>query len=331
MRVVMLPSNRPADRFYRGGRRIDDFRCEAPGSERTPEDWLASATPLFGEAELGMTRLPDGRLLRTHIEQDPVGWLGAEHVRRKGSDSSLLVKLLDAGERLPVHLHPDRAFGSRHLGSCYGKSEAWITMTACEVHLGFAAPIPAEQLARWVAAQDSESLLAAMNTLRLSAGDAVFVPAGLPHAIGAGAFIVELQEPTDLSILLEWRDFAIDGDKHGRVGLDWPTALSATDLSAWDAARLDTLRVADASTTGDLLPEQSAELFVAERHRISGTASLDAGYSVIVVTSGSGTVADGSAGTTPVRRGDTLLTPHGAGALEVSGRLELIRCRPPRP
>lgn len=331
MRVVMLPSNQPADRFYRGGRRIADFRGEPSVSEWTPEDWLASTTLLFGEAELGMTRLPDGRLLQAHIDEDPAGWLGTEHVRRNGSDSSLLVKLLDAGERLPVHLHPDRAFGSRHLGLSHGKTEAWITMTSCEVHLGFVEDIPAEQLARWVATQDSESLLAAMNTVQLSAGDAVFIPAGLPHAIGAGAFIVELQEPTDLSILLEWRDFAIDGDKHGRVGLDWPTALSATDLSGWDAARLDTLRVADATTTGDLLPAESAEFFVAERHRISGTASLDADYSVVVVTSGSGTLVDASAHTTPVERGNTLLTPHGAGALKVSGRLELIRCRPPRP
>lgn len=331
MQVLKLSSNQPADRFYRGGGRIAEFRGQPPGSGRTPEDWLASTTPLFGETELGLTRLPDGKLLRTHVEEDPYGWLGSDHVRWKGADTSLLVKLLDAGERLPVHLHPDRDFGAKHLNSCYGKTEAWIAMSPCEVHLGFVEEILAEDLARWVAAQDVESMLAAMNTLSLAAGDAVLVPAGLPHAIGAGAFIVELQEPTDLSVLLEWRGFAIDGDRDGRIGLDWPTALSATDRTAWNAGGLSSLRIADAGTTGSLLPPGSEEFFVAERHRISDTANLDAGYSVIVVTSGSGTLIDQGGATLPIERGDTLLSPHAAGVLEVTGRLELIRCRPPRP
>jgi hypothetical protein len=49
------------------------------------------------------------------------------------------------------------------------------------------------------------------------------VPAGLPHAIDPGLFLVELQEPTDFSVLLEWEGFAADGaetvvlTKHGRL------------------------------------------------------------------------------------------------------------------
>ena len=40
----------------------------------------------------------------------------------------------------------------------------------------------------------------------------VLVPAGVLHAIGEGVLLVELQEPEDLSILLEWRGFELDGD-----------------------------------------------------------------------------------------------------------------------
>src|SRR3712207_7675257 len=42
---------------------------------------------------------------------------------------------------------------------------------------------------------------------RSGPGDAIFVPAGTPHAIGDGVLIVELQEPSDMSVLLEWEGF----------------------------------------------------------------------------------------------------------------------------
>lgn len=54
-----------------------------------------------------MTRLADGELLAEAIKRDPLSWLGATHVQRYGSNT--LLKLLDAGQRLPVHAHPGMA------------------------------------------------------------------------------------------------------------------------------------------------------------------------------------------------------------------------------
>ena len=51
-------------------------------------------------------------------------------------------------------------------------------------------------------------MLDALNAVDVQPGDVLFVPAGTPHAIGEGVLLVELQEPSDLSILLEWRGFA---------------------------------------------------------------------------------------------------------------------------
>src|SRR5690606_3401498 len=61
---VQVEANQPADRFYRGGSRIAAFRGGTGSGTHVPEDWVASATTLFGEATLGLTRLPDGELLR---------------------------------------------------------------------------------------------------------------------------------------------------------------------------------------------------------------------------------------------------------------------------
>ena len=50
---VVLASNRPSPRFYRGGRRITDFRGDAPAGEFEPEDWVGSTTTVAGEETWG--------------------------------------------------------------------------------------------------------------------------------------------------------------------------------------------------------------------------------------------------------------------------------------
>ncbi len=117
-----LPPNQPRARFYAGGRGLASFRGQGTWEPHTPEDWVGSVTTVRGEATTGLTRLPSGELLRDAVERDPVGWLGAAHAARWGSDPMLLVKLLDAGQRLPVHVHPDDAFAARHLGAAHGKA-----------------------------------------------------------------------------------------------------------------------------------------------------------------------------------------------------------------
>ena len=119
MLPIVLEPNMP-DTFYRGAGRIGRFRGRAPaGCEGRPEDWLASTTARFGRGTDGMTWLADGSLLARVIAADPVGWLGAGHVARYGADPALLVKLLDAGQRLPLHVHPGRGFAAKHLASRY--------------------------------------------------------------------------------------------------------------------------------------------------------------------------------------------------------------------
>lgn len=330
MKPIVLGANQPLARFYRGGDRIARFRGAAVSVPFTPEDWVGSTTSLFDDAATGPTRLPGGELLAAVVDADPLGWLGPAHVARWGSDTALLVKLLDAGERLPVHVHPDAGFGHEHLGLSHGKAEAWVMLADAEVHLGFSREVGLDELAAWVRDQDVSAMLTAMNPVTVCAGDSVLVPPGLPHAIGAGAFLVEVQEPTDLSILLEWRDFRLDGERDGHLGLGFPVALVAVDRGGWDADRLAALVARGTGRSGPVLPAGAERWFRVERTEVAGTARLDAGYSIVVVTDGRGTIAR-ETGDDPleVAAGSTVLTPYAAGDLEVTGELVLLRCRPP--
>ena len=159
--------------------------------------------------------------------------------------------------------------------------------------------------------------------MAVSAGDAVFVPAGVPHAIGEGILIVELQEPTDLSVLLEWDGFGIDDEQAATLGLGWDVALGSVERTARDPSALRGPR--GDGPVSELLPAAAAAFFSAQRIAPDGgSVQLPAGFAVAIVVEGAGTVAG-----LDVTRGDALLVPHAAGPIHVDGDLVAIACRPP--
>ncbi len=317
MRPFVLPPNR-FSRFYEGGARIDALRGDPPGPERTPEDWVGSTATSLGSTTEGLAHLEDGRVLKDLIEADPEGFLGPEHVARYGANPALLVKLLDAGERLPVHFHPGRAFAREHLGLPFGKTESWLIIDAepgAQVHSGFTETAEPDTLRGWVERQDAEEMLAALKPIDVTPGDAVLVPAGTMHAIGEGILILELQEPTDLSVLVEYAKFGVtDGSEHLHLG--WDTALQAADLGPSPYGAESTL------------PEEADAYFRAPR--VKGGEALDPSFSILLVTDGEGVLAsDGHE--LPLTRGATVLVPFGAGATALEGDVTAVRCMPPDP
>src|SRR4029453_13179471 len=302
-----------------------------------PEEWVGAATAAFGSDGEGLTHLEAGRTLREAIHSDPDGFLGRRHAEAYGGDPALLVKLLHAGERLPVHCHPDRDFARHHLGCPWGKTEAWVILGSDApdpvVHLGFREDMDSGRLAELVEAQRVEALLTALNAVPVAAGDTVLVPAGMPHAISRGVLLVELQEPTDFSVLLEWEGFAIDGRAEGHLGLGFELALGCVDRGGWSRERLDRLRGGRGPARPGaerLFPAEADPFFRAERLRPDPAASLEAAFSILVVTEGSGRL-ETRGGALGLGRGDTVLGPSAAGAGAVRGRLEAVRCLPPGP
>jgi mannose-6-phosphate isomerase len=335
VKPIALPPN-VLRHFYAGGARIGELRGlrldrERSGDEREargtcdhmPEEWIGAVNATFGSEERGLSRLADGSLLRDRIAAEPEAFLGPDHVARFGAGPALLVKLLDAGERLPVHFHPGRDFARGALASPYGKTEAWLIVHAepgASVHVGFAAPVEEALVREWVRVQDAGAMLAAMHELPVRAGDAFLVPAGTPHAIGEGILLVELQEPTDFSVLLEWRRFGVNsGAEH--LGLGWDTALAAVDRTPADPRTF---------TSDDaLLPPAADPYFRAERP--TANTELEPSFAVLMAVEGEGTLRTQHGDELVLKAGTSVLVPHAAGATTLAGELDAIRCLPPDP
>jgi mannose-6-phosphate isomerase len=339
----LLPANH-VPVYYAGGAGIERFRRQ-PSPAAGPEDWIGSVSalpaailPAGAPPDSGVSRLRDGTSLRDAIAADRTGWLGADLAGRvPDGETGLLVKLLDAGERLPVHAHPDRPFAAHRLASPFGKTEGWIVMDDApggDVWLGFRETVTLDQLRVWIEAQAVDEMLAAMNRLPATPGAVFYVPAGVPHAIGPGVMITELQEPTSFSILAEYKAFGLD-ENQATLGLGWADALSCFDLDAFSGARLEKLRpkgrvlsaTADA-TVRQLFDDVANPFFQALRVDVTGTFTLPRSFAVLIVERGAGTLA-ANGESRPVTAGETLVVPFAAAPVAVTGDLRVLVSLPP--
>ncbi len=145
--------------------------------------------------------------------------------------------------------------------------------------------------------------------------------------------ILEIQEMTDFSIMLEWAGFPID-PSGVFLGLPADTALDAVNRNAVTGAALDDLRgqVIKTLATGaegvtSLLPPGAGAFFSAEQIIAATSAvTLDARFAVLIVNEGSGLVRFEHADPVEVSAGAIYLIPYAAGSMTISGRVSAIRC-----
>ncbi|WP_197379934.1 class I mannose-6-phosphate isomerase [Mycolicibacterium mengxianglii] len=325
MQPQLLPPN-VVPHWYAGGPALSAWRGIPSVGERSPEEWVGATVARFGEPHLGPAPLADGTLLRDAVLADPLGWLGRDD--GEPGDTGVLVKLLDAGQRLPVHVHPTRAYASRHLGCAYGKTEAWYVLEADEdaaVWVGWREEVDPAELSALVDAQDATAMLALMHRIPVRPGDGVLVPGGTPHAIGSGVLLVEAQEPTDQSILLERTNTAASADEVF-LGLDQHVALSAVESAALTDVTALTRHAADGSGVVAVLPDEASPYFRMEL--LAPSAAVAAGFAVAVVVAGAGTLSSDRSAPLHLQSGQTLVVPAAAGDWCLEGDVRLLVCRP---
>lgn len=355
-KIIQLPPNR-VWRTYDGGRCLDELAGISPAADGPmPEDWVASTTSATNP---GREALREGPSLVTVAGQsvaltellaaDPVYMLGETHVRRFGSDPRLLVKLLDPSIRLHLQVHPTAEVAQRHLGATSGKTEAYHILsvrpetTDPAIYLGFRHPPTKAQLKTWIEAQDITALLAAMNRVPVQTGDTLLVPGGVPHALGAGLFLIEIQEPSDLVVRFEF-------SRGGRVlpesarfmerGLDF--CLDIFDLSPWPPERVrreafcrpQRHRELGPGAWQDTLigPAQTPCFNVRQTRLTQPCVKTETSLHLLFVTAGSCALDAGSE-RIPLVRGQKVLVPSGLGPLHLlpTPDCTLLECYPPQP
>ena len=289
------------DRVW-GGRKLEQLYGKAlPPKTPIGESWEITDRPE------GVSVITNGPLAGRDLR-----WLMENHAKELLGESQpcagrfpLLVKILDAQEKLSLQVHPPAHKAAELHGD--PKTELWYVADAspdADLFVGLRRGATREEFERRI--QDG-SVAECFHRIPVKRGDSMFLPSGRVHALGAGNLIFEIQQNSDTTYrVFDWNRVGLDGKPRE---LHIPQALASIDFAdfepalapaAWRKAKVgEARRLADSDLfTVDLLRLQShEELWLAGN-----------GVMVLAVTEGQLTVAEESE-TVSLRPGEYCVVP----------------------
>ncbi len=341
MKKPLLQTETRVWRTYRGGKQLDEFlgKPNAENSDR-PEDWISS----FVEAK-NKNYIPGEGISKVLIDGEErliTDVITSEDFGPGRTESGVLIKYLDASERLGIQVHPTPDFSRKHFGTNYGKTECWHILRAdknagAAIYIGFKEGITKEKWAKLFETQDIEGMLGALHRFEVQEGDTILVTAGTPHAIGAGCFLLEIQEPTDYTMRVE--KITVAGDRltpmqiHYGVGeenlLDCfiYEGLSRSEAKNKYFLSPKVKKTEDKGESLLLVTYENTPCFALEKIVKGPVSVLPDSFVTIVVTKG-GKIKIGEEHL-EVKRSDKLFIPYGCGTITVE-TAEAIFCYPPK-
>jgi mannose-6-phosphate isomerase len=328
-RPLMLPYH-PLYRFYEGGSLTRRFR----GLPDRPDDWWSE--DWVGSTTIAGNDGPDGqrqgasvveaegigrRTILELIEADPEAMVGTTFSADAPVTNGVLVKLLSPAGQVPLHAHPTREWAARHLGSPFGKTEAWILLDTpgdgvepAYAGMGFQPGVTRDDFRAATLRHDREKIRETLHRTEIKPGEVYVAHAGVPHYLGPRISFIEVQEPSDHIVIPE-----TDGsdDSGATMGLGWDTALDMIDYSTADAASTfararqvpTEIRRHHESTETRLFASDVVSFFDATRLDVADEIDVGAGrFSVDIVVSGDGFI-EGDFGRMEITRGQSFACP----------------------
>lgn len=313
MSVIKL---KPAfkDYIWGGTRLRDDFGkdCEL---EKVAESWELSChkdgNSIVANGEYA------GLTLAEYIEKAGRSVLGTDC--EKFDSFPILIKLIDAKDKLSVQVHPNNEYAQRVEGE-YGKTEMWYVVDCdegAELLYGFKHEISKDEFANRIA---DNTLLEVTNSVPVKKGDVFFIEAGTLHAIGKGILIAEIQQNSNTTYRIY---------DYGRVGKDGkPRELhveKAEDVTVLGPAKQYPETPAEDKDGYKIKLLSSCEYFTAYRVDVESKAVLEAdekSFNSILVLEGEPEInADD---TIKAKKGDSIFIPAGTGKYTVEGKCRFV-------
>lgn len=176
-----------------GGDKIIPFKHLSTVMENVGESWEIS-----GVKDNETIAAGDGRSLNQLVRDMKGRLVGEANYQRFGDEFPLLIKFIDARQDLSIQVHPTDEIAHRQ-GRERGKTEMWYVMDSApdaKLYNGLKLQITPEQYKQMVA---DDTICDALAQYSVKEGDCFFIPAGRIHSIGAGCFLAEIQQTSDVT------------------------------------------------------------------------------------------------------------------------------------
>lgn len=291
-----------------GGDKIAPFKGITTNIPKIGESWEISGyrehqTPVANGEYRGM-------LLNDLVALKKGKLVGEKVYREYGDEFPLLIKFIDARADLSIQVHPDDALARElHGENARGKTEMWYVVDAdpgAFLLSGLKEPMTPESYVDHI---ENHTITDVLARHEIAPGDVFFLPAGRIHAIGAGSFIAEIQQTSDLTYRIY---------DYGRLGLDGmprqlhtEKAQRAIDYKVYPSYKTAYEDRPDKENVLVKCPFFTTSLFNLDRPVTKDLSELDS-FVTLVCVEGEGSLTDhepeGDA-TLALRRGESVLVP----------------------
>ncbi len=259
----------------------------------------------------------------------------------------LLIKLIDANDKLSVQVHPKDEYAYKHENEP-GKTEMWYIISArpgARLVYGLRNHITKEIFKKAI---DNNTIEKTLNEVEVKRGDVFFIPAGMVHAIGEGIVIAEIQQNSNTTYrIYDWNRVGLDGK---RRELHIEKALDVIDFDLKMESRKEKQKGKDnagvikrynwneeeearglhgessRSTVLATCPYFTTELLEIEHIHYDSTDKK--GFHVLIVIEGNFKIvyeADGKEGEETIKKEETLLMPDDVGEYTIVGKGVIIK------
>lgn len=271
-----------------GGEKIAPYKGVSTDEKNIGESWELSGVE--GHLSVAVNGPLAGKNIEELISEYKGRLVGEKVYKDYGTKFPLLIKFIDARNDLSIQVHPDDAMAEKKYGKgAKGKTEMWYVIDAepgAFLLSGLKKEINEEKYVELVNENKITDVLAKHS---INAGDVFFLPAGRIHAIGAGAFIAEIQQTSDITYRIY---------DYGRLGLDGKPrelhtelAKEAIDYKVYPEYKTAYTEKKDEENEVVKCPFFTTSIFDLDKETVKDLSGLDS-FMVAVCASGSGKIID---------------------------------------
>ena len=307
-----------------GGDKIIPFKHLDVQMEDIGESWEISGVK--GSETIVAEGKHKGKSLNELVSELKDQLVGQENYKRFGDEFPLLIKFIDAQKDLSIQVHPDDETALRQ-GKSHGKTEMWYCLGSQEsgvrsqetpiLYNGLRKQITPEEYKAMV---ENDTIIDALASHEAHEGDVFFIPAGRIHAIGAGCFVLEIQQTSDVTYRIY--DYKRK-DKNGNYReLHTKEAAESIDYTVHDNYRTDYLLSQDEGVQLIQCPYFTTAIYDLTEPMTLDYSELDS-FVILIAVRGEGTLTVGGEEAS-FRMGDTILLPATTEEVQVEGNIRFL-------
>ena len=300
-----------------GGSKIIPFKHLDAQLENVGESWEISG--VSGNETIVANGQYKGMSLNQLVRELKGSLVGEENYQRFGDEFPLLIKFIDACQDLSIQVHPTDEIAHRQ-GKSRGKTEMWYTLESApgaQLYNGLKQQITPEQYKEMVA---DDTITDALARYEVKEGDVFFIPAGRIHAIGAGCFVAEIQQTSDVTYRIY--DFKRKDTNGNYRELHTQLASESIDYTVLDNYRTDYEPVKNEGTQVVTCPYFTTAVYDLDEPMTLDYSELDSFVILIAVKGGGQLISEGEE--MSFQMGDTVLLPATTKEVKVEGTVKFL-------